>query len=192
MLTGSHLCLRFAGNLFPFCFHFLFSFFLFFCLFVCFVFLKFIFVSLTIICTSNNIEASLSRCSQLFSFRCYTYHFQYSSSLSGLPVLTKVPPSPATPMQRSIFQAVCQAEGFPRPVISWRRVGMPFPGGRTEVNHGTLTIKNLILADSGLYDCIATNAMGTKKTRINLVVQRKLGKLYIFSTKRFVSSANQS
>ena len=173
MLTGSYLCLRF-GNLFPFCFHFLFSFFLFFCLFVCFVFFKFIFVSLTIICTSNNIEASLSRCSQLFSFRCYTYHFQYSSSLSGLPVLTKVPPSPATPMQRSIFQAVCQAEGFPLPVISWRRVGMPFPGGRTEVNHGTLTIKNLILADSGLYDCIATNAMGTKKTRINLVVQRKL------------------
>ena len=145
-------------------------------LFVLF-FSKFIFVSLTIICTSNNIGALLSRCSQLFSFRCYTYHFQYSSSLSGLPVLTKVPPSPATPMQRSIFQAFCQAEGFPRPVISWRRVGMPFPGGRTEVNHGTLIIKNLILADSGLYDCIATNAMGTKKTRINLVVQRKLGKL---------------
>ena len=134
----------------------------------------------------------MSRYSQLFCIRCYTYHFQYSSSLSGLPVLTKVPPSPATPMQRSTFQAVCQAEGFPRPVISWRRVGMPFPGGRTEVNHGTLTIKNLILADSGLYDCIATNAMGTKKTRINVVVQRKPGKLYIFSTKRFVRSANQS
>ena len=54
---------------------------------------------------------------------------------------------------------------------------MPFPGGRTELNNGTLTIKNLILADSGLYDCIATNAMGTKKTRINVVVQRKPGKL---------------
>ena len=61
---------------------------------------------------------------------------------------------------------------------------MPFPSERTEVNHGTLTIKNLILADSGLYDCIATNAMGTKKTRINVVVQRKPGKPRdIFSTK---------
>ena len=60
---------------------------------------------------------------------------------------------------------------------------MPFLGGRTKVNSGTLTIKNLILADSGLYDCIATNAMGTKKTRINVVVQRKPGKLYIFNTK---------
>ena len=60
---------------------------------------------------------------------------------------------------------------------------MPFVSGRTEVNHGTLTIKNLILADSGLYDCIATNAMGTKKTRINVAVQRKPCKLYIFNTK---------
>ena len=68
---------------------------------------------------------------------------------------------------------------------------MPFPGGRTEVNHGTLTIKNLILADSGLYDCIATNSMGTTKTRINVVVQRKPGKLYIFNTKTFVRSGNQ-
>ena len=150
----------------------------------CFVF-KFIFISLAIICTNNNIEGSSSRCLQLSSIRFYTYHFQCSSSLSGLPVLTKVPPSPATPIQRSTFQAVCQAEGFPRPVISWRRVGMPFPGGRTELNNGTLTIKNLILADSGLYDCIATNAMGTKKTRINVVVQRKPGKLYIFNTKSF-------
>ena len=56
---------------------------------------------------------------------------------------------------------------------------MPFSSGRTEVNHGTLTIKNLILADSGLYDCIATNAMGTKKTRINVAVQTKPCKLYI-------------
>ena len=57
---------------------------------------------------------------------------------------------------------------------------MPFPGGRTELSNGTLTIKNLILADSGLYDCIATNAMGTKRTRINVIVQSKL---YIFNTK---------
>ena len=59
---------------------------------------------------------------------------------------------------------------------------MPFVSGRTEVNHGTLTIKNLILADSGLYDCIATNAMGTKKTRINVVVQRKC--ISIYSTQK--------
>ena len=55
---------------------------------------------------------------------------------------------------------------------------MPLPAGRVEVNQGTLTIKNLIPADSGLYDCVATNIMGTKKARTNVAVQRPLG-LYI-------------
>ena len=35
----------------------------------------------------------------------------------------------------------------------------------------------MILADSGLYECIATNTMGTKKVRTNVVVQRKPGEL---------------
>ena len=95
-------------------------------------------------------------------------------------MFTKVLPPLVTPVQRTTFQVVCQAEGFPRPVINWSRVGMSLPGGRTEVNQGTLTIKNLSPADSGLYDCVATNIMGTKKARINVAVQRKPGLLYLF------------
>ena len=49
---------------------------------------------------------------------------------------------------------------------------MPLPAGRTEVNQGTLIIKNLITADSGLYECIAANTMGTKKATINAAVQQ--------------------
>ena len=53
---------------------------------------------------------------------------------------------------------------------------MPLPAGKTEVSQGTLTIKSLTTADSGLYECIATNTMGTKKTSINVAVQQlKLG-----------------
>ena len=98
--------------------------------------------------------------------------------MSGLPIFTKVPPSLAKPIKRTTYQVVCQAEGFPRPIINWRRVGMSLPAGKTEVNQGTLTIKNLTPADSGLYECIATNLMGTKRARINVVVQQqKLGML---------------
>ena len=57
---------------------------------------------------------------------------------------------------------------------------MSLPAGRTEVNQGTLTIKNLSPADSSLYDCIPTNVVGTKKARINVAVQRKPGLLYLF------------
>ena len=55
---------------------------------------------------------------------------------------------------------------------------MSLPAGKTEVNQGTLTIKNLTPVDSGLYECTAANSMGTKRTRINVVVQQqKLGML---------------
>ena len=124
------------------------------------------------------IEVPSSKSRNCFLF--VVIHFTCSIHLlSGLPVFTKVQPSPATPAQRSTFQAVCQAEGFPRPVINWRRVGISLPAGRTEVNRGILTIKNMILADSGLYECIATNTVGTKKVRTNVVVQRKPGELLL-------------
>ena len=57
---------------------------------------------------------------------------------------------------------------------------MSLPAGKTEVNQGTLTIKNLSPADRSLYDCIATNIMGIKKARINVAVPRKPGLLYLF------------
>ena len=102
-------------------------------------------------------------------FRCYWSLVYF---LSGLPIFTNVPPSLATPVERTNFQVVCQAEGFPRPVINWSRLRMPLPAGRTEVKQGTLIIKNLIPADSGLYECIAANTMGTKKATINVAVQQ--------------------
>ena len=58
---------------------------------------------------------------------------------------------------------------------------MLLPAGRTEVNQGTLIIKNLIPADSGLYECIATNTVGTKKATINVAVQQlKLRMFFCF------------
>ena len=49
----------------------------------------------------------------------------------GLPIFTKIPPSFATPGERTTFQAVCQAEGFPRPVLNWTRLVMPLLAGET-------------------------------------------------------------
>ena len=116
-------------------------------------------------------------------FRCYK---SLVYSLSGLPIFTNVPPSLATPVERTNFQVVCQAEGFPRPVINWSRLRIPLPAGRTEVNQGTLIIKNLIPADSGLYECIATNIMGTKKATINVAVQQlKLGMFFFLMRESF-------
>ena len=76
-------------------------------------------------------------------------------------------------MEHTNFQADYEAEGFPRPVVNWTRLVMPLPVGKTKVKEGTLTIKNLSPADSGYYVCVASNVMGTKKVRIDLVVQKQ-------------------
>ncbi|CAH3166191.1 unnamed protein product [Porites lobata] len=92
-------------------------------------------------------------------------------TVRGLPFFRKVPPSLATPVQGTTFQVTCQADGYPRPAITWTRAAMPLPAGKTSINQGTLTINNLSPADNGFYDCVATNIMGTKKKRLNLAVQ---------------------
>ena len=49
---------------------------------------------------------------------------------------------------------------------------MPLPAERAEVKGGNLTIRNVGLSDGGLYECTASNSMGSRKARINLAVQR--------------------
>ena len=75
------------------------------------------------------------------------------------------------PFESTDFSEVCLAEGFPTPVSNWTRLLQAFPLARTEVSGEILTIRNLTTTDSGLYECEVTNNMGTKKTRMNLVVQ---------------------
>ena len=68
------------------------------------------------------------------------------------------------------MQETCQAEGYPPPKMTWIRLVMPLPAGKTEVKEGKLTIRNLRPVDSGLYQCVVTNRLGTKKATMNLVV----------------------
>ena len=51
---------------------------------------------------------------------------------------------------------------------------MHMPFGKTEVKDGSLAVKNLCLADSGVYECEATNSMDTKKAKMNVAVQKHL------------------
>ena len=91
----------------------------------------------------------------------------------GLPIFTSTPPSLVTPKELSTFRQSCQAVGFPPPVLTWTRSGMPLPVGKTEVKDGSLTIQDLSPADTGLYECVATNSMGTKKAKMNMAVQKQ-------------------
>ena len=105
--------------------------------------------------------------------------FHFSFRLSGLPIFTRAPPLLVTKIEFTSIQETCKAEGFPSPKVTWVRVIMSFPANRTEVKAGNLTISNLRRVDSGLYQCIATNSMGTKEATMSLIVQPGL---YVYFT----------
>ena len=99
--------------------------------------------------------------------------------LLGLPIFTRKPSSLVTKMESATIQETCQAEGYPPPKLIWIRLVMFLPAGKTEVKEGKLTIRNLRPVDSGLYQCVATNSLGTKKATTNLFVQSIPAGLYI-------------
>ena len=109
---------------------------------------------------------------QFFLIIHAVYFLLFSFFYVGLPILISPPPSVITPKEYSTLNETCQAKGFPRPSINWTRLGMPFPAGKTTISGGSLTINNLSPADSGVYECRATNSMGTTKTKMNVAVQR--------------------
>ena len=96
----------------------------------------------------------------------------------GLPIFTKKPSSLVSKMESATIQETCQAEGYPPPKLTWIRLVSPLPVGKTYVKEGRLTIRNLRPVDSGLYQCVATNSVGSKKVTMNLFVQKGPG-LYI-------------
>ena len=91
----------------------------------------------------------------------------------GVPIFTSIPPLLVTPKELTTLRQTCQAVGFPPPVLSWTRLGMPLPVGKSEVKDDSLTIRDLRPADSGLYECVAKNSVGTKKAKMNVVVQQQ-------------------
>ncbi|XP_043342030.1 hemicentin-1 isoform X3 [Cervus canadensis] len=67
----------------------------------------------------------------------------------------------------------CFAEGVPAPRITWRKDGAVLPGTHARysiLENGFLHIQSAQVTDSGRYLCMATNAAGTDRRRIDLQV----------------------
>ncbi|XP_050402018.1 peroxidasin homolog, partial [Patella vulgata] len=65
----------------------------------------------------------------------------------------------------------CEAEGDPQPSYKWNREGLHLTtDAKFIVQGGRLIIRNIILGDTGRYDCIAENVAGRSTMSINLLV----------------------
>ena len=68
----------------------------------------------------------------------------------------------------------CKATGLPIPTITWRRAFGSLPRGKTAVDDGKLTIRNIAKADSGDYACSAKNFLGQDFVVAQLIVIDRL------------------
>uniref|UniRef100_A0A8C6YIL3 Hemicentin 1 n=1 Tax=Nothoprocta perdicaria TaxID=30464 RepID=A0A8C6YIL3_NOTPE len=83
--------------------------------------------------------------------------------------------SPQTAVVRVNASALleCAAEGVPAPRITWRKDGALFSANNTRfsvLEDGSLHIHSARVTDTGRYMCMATNAAGTERKRVDLQV----------------------
>ncbi|XP_068754978.1 uncharacterized protein [Montipora capricornis] len=88
------------------------------------------------------------------------------------PVFTKVPGKVTLFESSSTAVLVCEAFGFPPPVIEWLKAFSLLPQGRSVVVNGTLKISRFSLQDSGTYQCKASNRLGSVTFATSLLVSK--------------------
>ena len=69
------------------------------------------------------------------------------------------------------FELRCNAAGIPGPMITWRRVSGSLPTSAKLLPGGVMSLKGARTSDSGLYQCVAKNAVGTSVQTLTLYVR---------------------
>ena len=62
--------------------------------------------------------------------------------------------------KKSRVQFECQAEGIPKPNISWSLNGRELSLSYTSVGDGVLEVRDLVFSDKGVYQCFAKGHSG--------------------------------
>ncbi|MGH0174321.1 UNVERIFIED_CONTAM: hypothetical protein FKN15_068051 [Acipenser sinensis] len=93
------------------------------------------------------------------------------------PVITQLPET-ISRTRASTGRFVCKASGEPAPAITWMKNGQPIhSNGRVKIqSSGSLVINQIGVEDSGYYQCIAENNLGTAcaTARLSVIVREGL------------------
>lgn len=88
-----------------------------------------------------------------------------------LPAIFSPTPFRQTLAVHDTAQFVCLVEGFPSPRVVWLRNGKPQPNFRRVTNlNESLSIRDLRKSDTGIYECVASNALGEARREFQLAV----------------------
>lgn len=96
------------------------------------------------------------------------------------PSSPAIPQFTVEPQDQSVLEGhtvdfLCEASGYPQPVMAWTRGGSPLPHDRRHVvlSSGALRISRVEAHDEGEYECQAVSPVGTVRTSVLLTIQQR-------------------
>ncbi|XP_071607418.1 hemicentin-1 isoform X3 [Heliangelus exortis] len=110
------------------------------------------------VCVASNIAGEMTR--------------EFLLTVHVAPTIRSSPQAVAVHVNASAVLE-CAAEGVPTPRVTWRKDGAVLTGNNTRysmLEDGSLHIHSAHVTDTGRFVCMATNAAGTERKRIDLQV----------------------
>lgn len=86
-----------------------------------------------------------------------------------------VKPKDQSVLEGQTVDFLCEASGYPQPIIAWTRGGSPLSVDRRHVvlSSGALRITRVEAHDEGEYECQAVSPLGTVRTSAQLNIQQR-------------------
>ena len=107
------------------------------------------------------------------------------------PTIAKRSRDDVTVVEGNALYLLCEAEGNPKPLVSWEKQGKLLQRSLNETNFFIHDARN---TDAGIYECKASNSVGTVSYKVEVTIKLKgevtLCNLSSFPTLNVSQSAN--
>ncbi|VDM16171.1 unnamed protein product [Hydatigera taeniaeformis] len=124
----------------------------------------------------NNLTVDDNAVIQCNASNSFGYDFvnAFINVLREPPYIYEAPPKNLRQTEGTLVLLPCRSYSAPRALVAWRKDGRPINGGRYQVmENGDLIIESGTVADTGMYECTATNPFGVTKAAGSLAVRRR-------------------
>ena len=86
------------------------------------------------------------------------------------PTISKKSKNEVTVVEGNALYLLCEAEGNPTPLVTWRKRGKLLQSSLNETNYIIHDTKN---TDAGIYECKASNSAGTVSYKVDVTIKSK-------------------
>ena len=87
------------------------------------------------------------------------------------PTITLQNRDKVTIVKGNVLYLFCKAEGYPKPLVTWRKDGKLLQGS---VNETDFIVYDAKKNDAGKYECEASNSVGTVSHTVEVTIQGKV------------------